>query len=215
MVEKNFRAYFSESQKKTCGTTSTDRCQGRCVHCWTGWEWVSYYKGKTTWGTVWVQKKDLALGLGRTVWRRGSASGWSLASVKQEQVLYFESPGPSRQGGQWSWSQIWVRWTEFAFSREIGPSKDKDPSQAHTLPTLQHQQQTAFVGVAEGIWECPQGRWWKIRFSRGQNRKLLLWFDSYVKGGKQRTSVEDVFSCWVKVATGVPQDSVMGPLFIH
>ena len=46
----------------------------------------------------------------------------------------------------------------------------------------------------------------------GIGDSLLKWFESFLKGRKQRVVLGDVASGWSDVTSGVPQGSVIGPL---
>ena len=43
-------------------------------------------------------------------------------------------------------------------------------------------------------------------------RDVLNWVRSFLSGGTQRVKVDDFFSKWVKVSSGIPQGSVLCPL---
>ena len=49
--------------------------------------------------------------------------------------------------------------------------------------------------------------------SIGISGSLLNWFISYLSGRKQRVVLSNSFSPWAKVTAGVPQGSILGPLF--
>jgi len=46
----------------------------------------------------------------------------------------------------------------------------------------------------------------------GITGKLLKWIKNFLTGRHMRVMVQDIFSKWIKVLSGVPQGSVLGPL---
>ena len=46
----------------------------------------------------------------------------------------------------------------------------------------------------------------------GIGGKLHAWISDFLKGRRQRVNVEGEFSGWMNVDSGIPQDSVLGPL---
>jgi len=46
----------------------------------------------------------------------------------------------------------------------------------------------------------------------GVTGKLLKWIKNFLAGRHMRVMVQDTFSKWIKVLSGVPQGSVLGPL---
>ena len=48
--------------------------------------------------------------------------------------------------------------------------------------------------------------------SLGVNGPMLIWFESYLSGRKQRVVIDGECSDWQNTQAGVPQGSVLGPL---
>lgn len=44
------------------------------------------------------------------------------------------------------------------------------------------------------------------------SRKSLSWFESYLKGREQCVTINDVRSAFLKIETGIPQGTVLGPI---
>ena len=48
--------------------------------------------------------------------------------------------------------------------------------------------------------------------SYGINQEIILWMTDFLIGRKQRVSIQNSFSQWMLVLSGIPQGSVLGPL---
>jgi hypothetical protein len=51
--------------------------------------------------------------------------------------------------------------------------------------------------------------------SIGINGPLLQWFESYLTERYQRVTIEGTSSDWARIEAGVPQGSVLGPIYIN
>ena len=49
----------------------------------------------------------------------------------------------------------------------------------------------------------------------GFSKNSLLFMESYLKSRKQRVKLGSKFSKWLNILIGVPQGSILGPLFIQ
>ena len=49
----------------------------------------------------------------------------------------------------------------------------------------------------------------------GFSKNSLLFIQSYLENRYQRTNVNNTFSPWLKISTGVPQGSILGPLLFN
>ena len=47
----------------------------------------------------------------------------------------------------------------------------------------------------------------------GFSKNSLLFIQSYLENRYQRTNVNNTFSPWLKISTGVPQGSIFGPCY--
>ena len=47
------------------------------------------------------------------------------------------------------------------------------------------------------------------------SKNSLLFIQSYLENRYQRTNVNNTFSPWLKISTGVPQGSILGPLLFN
>ena len=73
---------------------------------------------------------------------------------------------------------------------------------------------TVFCGIGKAfdrVWHA--GLLHKLR-SIGNSGELLKWFSSYLVGRKQRVVLHGVESQWNYIKAGVPQGSILGPLFL-
>ena len=64
----------------------------------------------------------------------------------------------------------------------------------------------------EGIWCVPHKRILEKLKGYGINGKLLRWIQSFLEERLMRVGIRGSFSNWIKVLSGVPQGSVLGPL---
>ena len=60
------------------------------------------------------------------------------------------------------------------------------------------------------VWH--KGLLWKLK-SAGIRGPLLLWIENYLKNRRQRVVINNSYSGWEDIAAGVPQGSILGPLF--
>ena len=51
--------------------------------------------------------------------------------------------------------------------------------------------------------------------SFGIQGQILHWITNWISDRKQRVVLNGEFSEWIQVLSGVPQGSVLGPLFFH
>ena len=49
----------------------------------------------------------------------------------------------------------------------------------------------------------------------GFDKKSLSFIESYFTNRKQKTEIRDSFSKYQRIITGVPQGSILGPLFFN
>ena len=76
------------------------------------------------------------------------------------------------------------------------------------LPTL-----AAFVDFRKAF-DCVQHQILLGKLARlGIHESVVRWFESYLSGRKQRVLANGVYSSYLDVLQGVPQGSVLGPLF--
>ena len=47
------------------------------------------------------------------------------------------------------------------------------------------------------------------------SKQSLSWFDSYLKGREQCVTIKSVRSTFLKIETGIPQVTVLGPILFH
>ena len=44
------------------------------------------------------------------------------------------------------------------------------------------------------------------------HQSIVDWIENFLTGRKRRVKVSGEFSCWIKVLSGIPQGSILGPL---
>ena len=49
-------------------------------------------------------------------------------------------------------------------------------------------------------------------YSYGINTEIILWIEAFLTNRMQRVQVNDHFSGWSNVLSGIPQGSILGPL---
>jgi hypothetical protein len=70
-----------------------------------------------------------------------------------------------------------------------------------------------FLDFAKAFDKVPRGRVLEKLRAHGIKKKTLAWIKSWVTGRTQRVVLNGECSTWVEVLSGVPQVSVLGPIY--
>ena len=69
-----------------------------------------------------------------------------------------------------------------------------------------------FLDFAKAFDKVPYGRLLAKLRARGFDGQVVAWIEAWLKDRKQRVCLEGILSGWRTVFSGVPQESVLGPL---
>ena len=71
-----------------------------------------------------------------------------------------------------------------------------------------------YLDFAKAFDKVPHQRLFVKLLSHGIGGQVLQWVKSWLSGRRQKVGVNNTYSGWENVSSGVPQRPVLGPLFV-